>query len=128
MRTLKANLEVYLQELPALLADHKEGYALICRGQIYTYETAELATTAGLEKCGNAHDFLVLKIEPPPSETEGDITHLRNLWPAIANDPRPQGALSAFIPRGAARENLVNPLATDPKLVSDPPQRPSGSA
>lgn len=81
MRTLQANLEVYVRKLPSLLPEHEGKYAMICGGQVYPYRTAELATAAGLELCGNAHEFLVLKIEPLPSDSE--MQRLGNINPVL---------------------------------------------
>ena len=81
VRTLQANLEVYVRELPSLLPEHEGKYAMICGGQVYPYKTAELATATGLERCGNAHEFLVLKIEPPPSDSK--MQRLGNISPVM---------------------------------------------
>jgi len=68
MRTLKANLAVFMKGLPELLPDHRGEFALNCHGRIETFKTPEKATEAGLRPCGNAHEFLVLLIEPLPSD------------------------------------------------------------
>jgi hypothetical protein len=59
-----------MDALPELLRHHRGEFALVCNGQVWTFQSAKEASEAGMVKCTDVSSILVVRIEPPEEPTQ----------------------------------------------------------